>query len=62
MNQLIATTSIKAFNQGLEHGRRTERERIKQAAQFVAFEDKHGKTILSLEDLMEELQHRDEGR
>lgn len=63
INELITTTSIKAFNQGVEFGRRTERERILKAAEFVSFEDSHDNRILSIEDLQEELEIRaEEGR
>lgn len=61
INELITTTSIKAFNQGVEFGRRTERERILKAAEFVSFEDANDKHLLSIEDLQEELAYRAEG-
>ena len=60
LNELIATTSVKAFNQGFDFGARTERDRIFRAAEFVSFEDSHGKNLLSLEDLQEELADRAE--
>ncbi len=60
--QVLAESSIKAFNQGIDHGKRLGLEEFLAAAKFVSFEDKNGTIMLSLEDLKEELENPYPGR
>ena len=62
LQDIIVSNSIKAFNQGIEHGKRMGLEKFLAAAKFVSFEDQHGTLMLSLEDLKEELDNPYTGR
>lgn len=56
--ELIASSSIKAFNQGVLH----ERDRILKAVKFVSFDDDRYDRILAVSDLEEELELTNNGR
>lgn len=58
LQDLIASSSIKAFNQGVQH----ERERILKAIKFVSFDDDRYDRILAIKDLEEELELTNNGR
>ena len=58
LQELIASSSIKAFNQGVQH----ERERILKAIKFVSFDDDRYDRILAIKDLEEELELTNTGR
>ncbi len=60
--EVLAKSSIKAFNQGVDHGKRLGLEEFLAAANFVSFEDQNGTRMLSLDDLKEELENPYPGR
>jgi hypothetical protein len=56
LNDLIHTNARNAYEQGLERGKKLERERIFAAMKLVSFQDKHDNDIVAISDLEFELE------
>lgn len=55
LNDLIHTNARNAYEQGLEKGKRLERDRILQAMRLVSYQDRHDNDIVAIGDLEFEL-------
>lgn len=62
LQDIIATTSIKAFNQGVAHGARHELERFLEAAKAVSFDTDRFGPVVTLEDLKQAIDNPHNGR
>jgi hypothetical protein len=55
LNDLIHTNARNAYEQGLERGKRLERDRIFAAMRLVSYEDRHDNQVVAIADLEFEL-------